>query len=117
MTVLFQRETMMLGNFGLSVLDLVGFKLDDGFAFGTHKVVMVMMARFIASQTVIEMALFSQTRVHQKLHGSIDGGVPNPGILTDDDPMKLLTRGVPTLVKKSVENDFPLAGSLELILF
>ena len=31
----FQREAMKLGNFGLSVLDLFGFKLDDGSALRT----------------------------------------------------------------------------------
>ena len=80
-------------------------------------VMMLIIARFITSQTIIEMLFFGQPRVDQKLHGPIDGGVPDPGILIDDDPMKFLARGVPTLVKEGIENDFPLAGSLELILF
>lgn len=113
----FQREAMKLGNFSLSALDLFGFKLDDGSALRTDKMVMMIIARFITSQAIIEMPFFGQPRLDQKLHGPIDGGVPDPGALIDDDPMKFFARGVPALVKKGIENDFPLAGSLELILF
>lgn len=116
MAVSLERKPLFIRDIVLGGLDFFGFEFHDLPATGTNKVVVMLTVRLVTRQSIIKVPFICQARIDEKLHRSIDRGISNSGVVLTNDTVELLAREMTILVKENLQDDFPLAGSLELVL-
>ena len=101
----------------LRLLDHLALKFRDLPAFDADQMIVVFVLDFIARDAVVEMALGGEPRLHQELHGAVDGRVSNIRVLGADRLIEVLTRHVALRLEECLKNQLALLRLLEMILF
>jgi len=114
-----QETKVVLGREALlEFLDDRVADLDGSAASPADEVVVVLTSvlSLIAHDTVAEIDLPGQTRLHQKLQDPIDRGLTDAGIPLFDDVVKLLRGGVLLPFEEFIQNKTPLGRFSKMFL-
>jgi len=114
-----QETKVVLGREALlEFLDDRVADLEGSAASPTDEVVVVLTSvlSLIAHDTVSEIDLPGQTRLHQKLQDPIDRGLTDAGIPLFDDVVKLLRGGVLLPFEEFIQNKTPLGRFSKMFL-
>ena len=109
-------EAVLTGDRFLQRLDLRVFELDDGAAFGTDQVIVVLFTgpRFIAGLAVTKVAGFGDATLGEELESAVHRRVTDMRMLLTQAQVELLGGEVLPGPEKFIQDDLPLTGRLQL---
>lgn len=108
----FDGKTVLPGDFILQLFDARVFEFDNLPAVDADQVIMMLIqiTGLITCLAITEMTLLGDTAFSKQFQGSVNGGIPDPGIFPAQAQVELFGGDMRADSQEFLEDNFPLTG-------